>query len=553
MKKIYLQLKWIFAYTKSIIWFLIPNICISGILAGIGVYTAILSKSLIDSATSGNLDLVVKYLVFMGSLFLVDIVLSSILSLSSTYCSTKFQNQIQKDVFQHVIYAKWLEHHKYHSVNFLTRINNDVATITNLVTSTLVKVISLSITFITSFYTLIYLDATIAILSVLIAPIFLVISILFAKKLKVTYNEIQDQAIKYNSFIQEALQNIMIVKAFCTETKSLSLLDALQKRKLELNLKANSLNLRSSTALLFCSYLTYFIILSIGGIKLAKGLITFGSLTALFQLFNNIQEPLSELAYMVPGIIKSFASIERLMEIEDMNLEESIPSVLSIQSIPLTIHFDHVSFSYMDERPILSDITLEIHSGETVGLIGTSGSGKTTLIRLLLALATPTSGSILISAGHSTESIASIHRELISYVPQGNTLFSGTLKDNICYGYRNATLLEIEEACRLACAWDFIEQLDNQLDTVIGEKGIGLSEGQAQRIAIARAFLRIRPILILDEATSSLDMDTEMHILNGLKQLHQQPICIIITHRPSALSLCHRVYKLENHKLNQVD
>ncbi|MEG0086910.1 MAG: ABC transporter ATP-binding protein [Niameybacter sp.] len=202
---------------------------------------------------------------------------------------------------------------------------------------------------------------------------------------------------------------------------------------------------------------------------------------------------------------------------------------------------------------ILNHVSCSIAPGEIIGLVGPSGGGKTTLIRLLLALAQPQEGSVTLHTNHQNEEVNALHRELISYVPQGNTLFSGSIKENLCYGNLNATDKEIEQAANGACAWDFISALEAGLETSLGEKGLGISEGQAQRLAIARAFLRQKPILILDEATSALDPETEVKVLHAIKTLSHKPTCLIITHRPSALSICDRVLRLESQKLTPIE
>ncbi|MEG1312085.1 MAG: ABC transporter ATP-binding protein, partial [Romboutsia sp.] len=220
------------------------------------------------------------------------------------------------------------------------------------------------------------------------------------------------------------------------------------------------------------------------------------------------------------------------------------------------IEFKDISFRYKDSTPVINNANLKINPGETIAFVGPSGEGKTTLIRLLLSLIHSDSGNITINNSDDSINDYSMelnrnHRALISYVPQGNTLFSGTIEDNLRYGKFDATIDDLKIATELACAFDFINKLDDGFNTLIGEKGMGISEGQAQRLSIARALLRKKPILILDEATSSLDGETEINVLKSIKELDHKPTCIIITHRPSALSICDRVFKLEGGQLTQ--
>ena len=242
------------------------------------------------------------------------------------------------------------------------------------------------------------------------------------------------------------------------------------------------------------------------------------------------------------------------MDIEALPLEDTSKALdINKMEKPL-LRFKDVSFSYDKNKTILKNINLNINPGETIAFVGPSGEGKTTIIKLLLSLIDADSGEILVEGNDSyVEDLNRCHRELISYVPQGNTLFSGTIMDNLKYGKIDATQSEIKEAAKNACALNFIEDLEDGFNTEIKERGSGISEGQAQRLSIARAFIRKKPILILDEATSALDPETEIKVLKSVKNLSHKPTCIIITHRPSALSICDKVIKLENGHLHEVD
>ena len=250
------------------------------------------------------------------------------------------------------------------------------------------------------------------------------------------------------------------------------------------------------------------------------------------------------------------ADENELNDITNKSLDEiAVDNITNFESTLFNnpdIIFDNVYFAYKDNNYILNKINLTIDSGETIAFVGPSGEGKTTMIRLILSLINPTEGNLFISENDLIKDMNRNFRNLISYVPQGNTLFSGTIRSNLLYGKPYATDDEIKEALTNACAIDFVNELEDGLDTMIGEKGVGISEGQAQRIAIARAFLRVRPILILDEATSSLDPETEVKVLKSVKSLSSNPTCIIITHRPSALNICNRIMKLEKGHIREV-
>ena len=544
MKKIIFYIKWIFDKSKPILVYLIISVIMGSIVSLCSVRRSIVSKSLIDSATTGDSKNLINWLIILGLIIFGSIFLEALNNLLTTYCSTRMSNSIQKKLYSHLSESEWLELSKYHSVNLLTRLNTDVSTITSTVVSTIPSVISLLVMLISSFFALMTLDATMAVIAIIIFPLCGILGKFFGQKLKKIYIQSQDQDVKYKSFIQETLQNNIIVKTFCMEKFNILKLDTLQQEKLMLQLKSSILSSFAGLFLALGGGLGYFLTFLWGASNLSKGVTTFGTMTAMLQLFSSIQAPIYALASYIPQIIRSFASIDRLLELENIPSEQITSG--DINTLASDIKIDNVTFTYNNSSTVLKNLSLNISDGETVALVGPSGQGKTTIIRLLLSLIHPTKGNIYIYNKNNWETINKKHRESISYIPQGNTLISGTIRENLLYGNNNANDQELENACKMACAWDFIDKLDNKLDTFIGEKGLGLSEGQAQRLSIARAFLRKKSILILDEATSALDSETEVSILKSVKNLEHKPTCIIITHRPTALEICDKVYMIKN-------
>ena len=246
-----------------------------------------------------------------------------------------------------------------------------------------------------------------------------------------------------------------------------------------------------------CSNLAYFTIFCWGALNISTGVTTYGTFTAMLQLYSKVQYPFSSLASMFPGLISTIAAAERLMELEDIPLEKSSETEIIDFTNP-EITFENVSFEYKKGNKIINDVNLTIPYGETIAFVGPSGEGKTTLIRLILSLINPSSGKVYLKENNKEDTFNRDYRNLISYVPQGNTLFSGTIEDNLRYGNFEATEEEIYEALKNACALDFVNELEDGIKTVIGEKATGISEGQAQRIAIARSFLRKKPILMIN-------------------------------------------------------
>lgn len=551
MKDFFIKIKWILSQAKGSTFSLTLIIILSGTISLCNVYRAIITKQLIDSATNKQYNLLILSLIILGILIIGDVAIRAVSSSLSTRCYIKINNSIQEKFYSRLIRTSWSDFSKYRSGDILTRITTDVDAITSLLVNQLPSIIELSIMLIASFITLLFYDKTLPILIIIISPFPLLLSRIFSKKLKKIYLKMQELESTYRSFLNESIQNMVIIKSFCLENTSIGKIRDIQNSKLNLSLKRNNMSVFTNSTLYLGYCIGTLITFSIGSINIYKGVATLGTLTAMLQLVASIQSPFTALAASLPQIIYAVASTERIMDFEKLSLDHLNPINTNIDSAGL--RFDNVCFSYNKDLPVIKNASTHINPGETVALIGPSGKGKTTLIRLVLSLLDPENGHIFIKTNDKEYEVSASSRRFIAYVPQGNTLFSGTIADNLRCGSPAATDEELKNAIHAACAWDFIKDLPNGIYTEIGERGTGLSEGQAQRIAIARALIHNSPILVFDEATSALDTETEIKILESIRNMYVKRTCIIITHRPNALKICQRIFKIDDCNLVEVE
>lgn len=545
------DIKWLFNKTKGFSYFIIAIIIVGTLESFIGIYRALVSKWLVDAATSADLNMIYKYLVIMATLIIGSVLINALSTALVSRGTVTISNSLQNKIYSVIIKTKWMDYLKYHSGDYLTRMTSDVDAVTNVVIGTLPSIISLSVLLIGSFIAVLSIDPMLAFTIITILPIMFILIKIFSSKLKRIYLKSQKVESGYRAFINESIQNMLIVKTFCLEKGNLAKVKAIQEEKKQLVLSRTRLSVMSSSLMTITSWIGFFVVFLWGSVKIANGTTSFGTLMALIQLIGNIQGPLRGIATSIPQLVYSIASAERLREIED--LERDVDGDLTSSFESAGIRFEQVDFQYVEGIKVLESISLDIKPGETVALIGPSGEGKTTLIHLILSLLKPQKGHVYIYDAQNNAEVNANSRGSISYVPQGNNIFSGTIADNLRYGKFDATDEELEQVAKAACAWDFIKASENGLYTKIGERGVGLSEGQTQRIAIARALLHKAPILLLDEATSALDTKTELNVLESIQSLEPTPTCIIITHRPSALEICDRILQIENGVLKDIN
>ncbi len=492
------------------------------------------TKVVIDVATHHNSTFSLSEgFMMMGGIMLLRIALTLALRWIRSILGVKARNAMQRHIFKRLLNGDWESLRAYHTGNLTNRMETDVADVVGFVTEDIPSLVTTLVQFVGAFLFLFYMDSTLACVVVLVVPFFLLASKLYMRKMRALTHDIREDESHIQSTIQETLLHAMVVKTLMRTAHFAQRLFTQQQTLHQRVLHRTRYSTISLGITNFGFGLGFLITFIWGAINLEKGAITYGAMLAFIQLVGQIQTPVRTLARFVPVFIKAFTATERLMELDaipqESESEESVPEG------PLGICFDHVSFAYPNgKRHILNDFSFNFPAGKTTAIVGETGAGKTTLIKLTFALIHPQKGSIKLTSSQSIHDITPSLRKHFSYVPQGNTLFSGTIRSNLLLGNPNATEEDMLEVLNLAEA-TFVKESPNGLDTPCGEAGDGLSEGQAQRIAIARALLSQGRIMVFDEATSALDSETEKRVLNNISLAYPTRTVIFITHRAEVL------------------
>ena len=544
----YRYAQWLWQYSRPYLGKILL-VMVFGLLETIASLLMVqISKEIIDHATFGNafVRLMVVYVLLMLGMQAVTV----ISSLVSTMLTERFSFGIRKQIYEKIIHSHWMDVKKYHTGDLMTRLTSDAGNVADGIIGTIPSIIQLAVELLLVFFTLFYYSPMLAMFALLVAPVAALSSWWLGKKLRKLQVKVQESEAAYRSFLQESLANLLIVKAFANEDYSTERLTQLREERFHWVYRRTKMGVASSTVMSLAFQTGYIVAFCYGAIQISRKMITYGTMSVFLTLVNRVQAPVMGLAQQIPKVVSILASAGRIMELQQIPLEMKTDT--QIPSARIGVEIKDMTFGYTDET-VLENVNLRIGPGEFVAIIGESGIGKTTLIRIIMSFMSNIRGSVtFFNEKGDLELANAATRKFISYVPQGNTLFSGTVRENIRMGKLDATEEEMYEALKLASGYEFVMGLPKGIDTVIGERGHGLSEGQAQRIAIARAFLRKAPFLILDEATSALDEKTELEVLQGLKELSPRPTCLIITHRKSILPYCDRELQIVDKQVMEV-
>lgn len=548
--------KWIFTYSVrykgAILYYLVLGI----ISTSLGLVSSIAGKYLIDIVTGYQTDkLWVLIAVALGS-SLFSLVIGNYLGRLNLKLGIDIGNDIQADIFDKIIDADWKSISKYHSGDVLNRFTSDIGTVGGNAIGWLPSVVITIYQFIATFCVIWYYNPVMALFAFASAPFTLLASKFVIKKQREYGKKVRAMSSDVMHFEMETFYNFDTIKAFGVADQYSGKLRWWQKKFKDMQLEYNWFTIKTNVYFSIVGMLVTFSAFGYCLWLLWTHQITYGTMTLFLQQRAELAGAFSGLISIVPGFLNSSISAHRVRELVELPKEKHIPSSHELDRYiddGFTVKLNDVNFAYIEDKKVISNSDFQAHPGEIVALVGPSGEGKTTLIRMILGMIHPESGmaSLIASDGTEVEMNADT-RHLFSYVPQGNTILSGTIAENLRLAKQDATDEEIIEALKIACAWPFIEKLEKTIETEIGDRGHGFSEGQIQRIAIARAVLRDAPIMLMDEATSALDITTERQVLKSIVQQRPNKTCIVTTHRPTVLNLCQRVYRVMQTKVTEL-
>lgn len=541
--------KWLVKNGRSSLLFIALLTVGSILLSMISLQFSMQSKTIIDIATGASDKNFISACVSIAIMLALMLVVQISVSFINVHASSRLEIALKNHIFGILLRKDYLAVSEYHSGELLNRINSDVSVIVNGIVTILPKAALFLTSVIGAFVLLWKIDNFLAIAILAIGPFVLIGARLYSRRYKALHKMAQAADGKTKSFMLEMLRNLLVVKSFSNEELMLAKSEELQKESYRLRVRRTKVSTAAQIGLFLVFNAGFYFALAYCAYKLSKHLITAGDIIAITQLVRQIQSPFQNMSGLVPQFFSVIASVERLIELEEMKNEESTGENVGkeIYSKLDSIVFDNVQFSYTKDSHV-SDVNMEIKKGEFAVVAGESGAGKSTSVKLLLGILKPDSGEIYLRTTDGKKHfLGKNSRKLFAYVPQGNLILSGTIRENIAFASETDNEEKIIKAAKIAQIWDFITTLDKGLDTEIGENGLGLSEGQAQRISIARALMYDAPVLLLDEATSALDSQTEAELLKAVKSMTDKTV-IIVSHKQAAFEICDKVVKIEKIK-----
>ncbi len=547
------ELAWLLARVRQY-W---HQILLTGLLglAGtvMGLGSSVASKYLIDAVTGYGIQMLGTAAALMVGLLLLSIGMQALSSRISASIHIRVKNELQRSTYRRILRAGWEALEPYRSGDLLNRLNSDVSAVSEGTIGFLPGLAAAGVRFLGAFGIMLYYDPVMALIALLGVPVTLAVSRAMLRRLRSHSREMKELTGEVMSFQEDSFRNLTSIKAFSLTGWFEEELRRLQNTYADACLSYNAFQIGTTSFLALVSMGVTASCFGWGVYQLWQGRITYGSLTLFLQLASTLRESFSALVSLAQQAVSLTTSAGRLLAVEDLPEEHSeVPEGLA-EETGLHIRLKGVSFRYRTGESVLDPFDFTADHGDLIAVTGPSGEGKTTLLRLLLGLVEPGSGEAFL-AGESgkTYPLSAGTRWAFAYVPQGNSVFAGTIGENLRLASPEATEEDLVRALQTACAWEFVSQFPDGLDHRLGAGGRGISEGQAQRLAIARALLRKAPILLLDEATSGLDTGTEQRLLENLRSSGSLRTCVLVTHRPGSARFCTRSYEIHRGTVTEV-
>ena len=562
LRKMWAQSKWILQYGRRY-WKAMVLYTLLGIAgSGVSLISSLISKDLVDIITGHQTGKLLATFAAMIGFSLANILVSQASGYASTFINLKVDSEIKNDIFAKMLVTDWESLTAYHTGDLVTRWSSDASNISSGILNWIPNLIIYTFRFVSALAVVLYYDPTFALFALLGIPFSALLSRPLLRRMRNNNQKSAAMNAKMYGFNQEAFSNIQTIKAFDLIRFYTDHLKSLQTEYIRMRLDFQKMSILTSVLMSIIGFIVSYSCYGWGIYRVWSNAISYGTMTMFLSLSGTLTSSVNSLASLIPTAISLTISAGRLMDIVEMPQEDySQDSAVEKfgkqhRQEGIGLIMKDLDYTYRTGTNVFSGASMEAYPHEIVALVGPSGEGKTTMLRLILSLLKPQKGSFHICAGHNEKeqlAMSPSTRKLFSYVPQGNTMFSGTIAENLRNVKPDATDEEIIEALKLACAWEFVEKLPDRIESEVKERGGGFSEGQAQRLSIARALLRKSPILLLDEATSALDVATERKVLKNIMQDTYPRTCIVTTHRPTVLNICSRVYAIRDKRCEVLD
>lgn len=567
LREMLAELAWMTRYGIRYRWEILWYTLLGLLGIGMSLGASVMSKYIIDTVLKVDSVALVPAAVFYVSMQLLRIGINAVTARINARIQVDVEQQIRRDVYEKVMNAQWESISSFHSGDILERLDNDVASVSGSVLGWVPDLVTRIVQFVGTLGVILYYDATLALLALISAPVTILASQSVTRQLRRHSKAMRAASSKVMAFTEESFQNLQSIKSFGLTEGYTQQLDTVHQQLRKEKLNYNRLHVRANTMMSLFGSLVAMSCFGWGIYRLWNEQITYGTLTLFLQLAGTLSGAFSALVRMVPGMIGAATAAGRIMAVTELPMEDrsADPQAEAFlrenRDAGVAVEVQALSYGYRGRSIVLENVSFRAEPGQVVALVGPSGEGKTTMLRLILGLICPNGGQVVLHGNGGTQLTASAStRRLFAYVPQRSAFFSGTIEENLRLLNPTAAEEELWEALRLTCAERFVKKLPLGLQSPVQEQGGGFSQGQLQRLMLARALLSPAPVLLLDEATSALDMQTERAVLEGLARGHRQRTCIVTTHRTGVLAMCDRVYRvsggrvepLDRHRLNEI-